>query len=113
MSAQQSNDNTTEALRGKLDELMRIRQGFAAHLGASLYEATRENMALRNGREQLYDGIALCDEQIDGVRRRIADLEARAAQGQAAPADVCPRCGSPIEASHKFCMNCGLKLGDE
>ncbi len=63
-----------EVLRGRIKELSRIRQGFAAHLGSSLYDATKNDEALRWGRESLYDGIALCDTERDRLLQRIESL---------------------------------------
>lgn len=63
-----------EVLKGRIKELSRIRQGFAAHLGSSLYDATKDDEALRWGRESLYDGIALCDTERDRLLQRIEIL---------------------------------------
>ena len=63
-----------DILRGRIKELSRIRQGFAAHLGSSLYDATKNDEALRWGRESLYDGIALCDTERDRLLQRIEIL---------------------------------------
>lgn len=62
---------TIEVLRGRIEELARIRQGFAMHLGASLYEATKNDEGLRWGREPLYDGISACDAERDRLLARI------------------------------------------
>lgn len=61
-------------LRHRLEELARIRQGYAAHLGSSLYEATKGMEELRWGRESLYDGIAACDAEREEILARIASV---------------------------------------
>ena len=62
-------------LRERIGELARIRQGFAIHLGSSLYEATKDDENLRWGRESLYDGIAMCDNERERLLGRIAELQ--------------------------------------
>ena len=62
-------------LHERISELARIRQGFAAHLGSSLYEVTKDDENLRWGRESLYDGIALCDRERERLLERIAELQ--------------------------------------
>ena len=73
-----NDSNQVAVLRERITELARIRQGFATHLGASLYEATKDNEALRWGRESLYDGIAMCDNERQRLLAKIADLEQKA-----------------------------------
>ena len=36
--------------------------------------------------------------------------QADEAQGQETQESVCPSCGAPVSAAHKFCTNCGTKL---
>ncbi|MDO4537436.1 MAG: hypothetical protein Q4B54_04685, partial [Coriobacteriales bacterium] len=74
MSFYESTDQVA-ILRERLRELSRIRSGFATHLGSSLYEATKDDEELRWGRESLYDGIAMCDEERERVLKAIAEIE--------------------------------------
>lgn len=64
-----------QLLRERIGELSKIRQGFATHLGSSLYDATKDNDELRWGRESLYDGIAMCDAERARLLSRIEALE--------------------------------------
>ena len=70
MGAYNENTLSESEIRGRLNELARIRQGFATHLGSSLYEITKDNDDFRWGRESLYDGIAACDAE----RKRLLEL---------------------------------------
>lgn len=62
-------------LRERVEELSRIRQGYAVQLGSSLFEATKNDPDLRWGRESLYDGIADCDSEREAILVRIASLQ--------------------------------------
>ena len=64
-------------LNARIGELNRQRQGLAAQLGASLYEATRGDAALVSGREALYDGIARIDAEREQCQRQIAAIDGR------------------------------------
>lgn len=48
-------------LKSQLNDANKRRSQLAAQLGASLYEATKDDESFRAGREQLYDGIAQID----------------------------------------------------
>ncbi|MCR2035543.1 DUF3450 domain-containing protein, partial [Adlercreutzia mucosicola] len=89
-------------LKVRMNELTKQRQGLAAQLGASLYEATREDAALRVGREALYDGIAACDAEKAECQRQIDELEA-----QAADTFSCAVCGARMGSTDLFCSGCG------
>lgn len=109
--------DTIDELRGRIDELELIRQGFACHLGASLYDTTKDMPEMREGRETLYDGIARCDAELERTRALISEIEAREEAAETlvmeqteAPSATCPVCGGPVEATHKYCMNCGARL---
>ncbi|MDO4796424.1 MAG: zinc ribbon domain-containing protein [Coriobacteriales bacterium] len=78
MSSYYGSTNNIDVLRERIEELSRIRTGFAAHLGASLYQATKDNPDLRWGRESLYDGIATCDSERERMLRRIEELTSAA-----------------------------------
>lgn len=53
----------TIKLKAQMSEAMKRRQTLAAQLGASLYEATKDDPELRAGREAIYDGIAAIDAE--------------------------------------------------
>ena len=74
--------NEVAILRERIEELSRIRVGFSAHLGSSLYEATKDDQRFRWGRESLYDGIALCDAERERLLTRIEELESAVAVGE-------------------------------
>lgn len=116
--------NSTK-LKMQQADIARQRKELAAQLGAALYEATKDDAALRAGREQLYDGIANLDKQsaeIDAQLRQIAEqaaaeaqaaqakAQARAAAQQATSGPRCPSCGAPIGEGDLFCMSCGTKI---
>lgn len=95
-------------LKARIGELTKQRQGLAAQLGASLYEATRGDAALRAGREALFDGIAQCDAERDECQRQIDALEAAAAaSAQAATTFACAVCGARMNGTDLFCSGCG------
>lgn len=122
--------STIDELRDRVVTVERIREGFATHLGASLYEVTKDDESFRAGRESLYDGIAACDAKKENLLKRIAELvqaenqpEAQVAvdapepQEEAASVEtptpnVCPNCGNRVEPTHRFCMTCGHKLAE-
>ncbi len=99
MSSYYEDSNQVAVLRERIAELARIRQGFAAHLGASLYEATKADDTLRWGRESLYDGIAMCDNERARLLARIAELEQQT-NAPAAPA-AAPTEEAVVEAPHE------------
>lgn len=104
---------STMQLRSQLNELTKRRQGLAAQLGASLYEATKNDPALRAGREPLYDGIAACDQERAQCQAQIDQLEAEAAAATAAAQYyVCPFCGSHVAATDLFCSGCGKPMAE-
>jgi len=96
-------------LKARMNELTKQRQGLAAQLGASLYEATRGGDAvLRSGREALYDGIAACDAEKAECQRQIDALDAQAAaSAQAAGTFSCAVCGARMGGTDLFCSGCG------
>lgn len=104
---------STMQLRSQLNELTKRRQGLAAQLGASLYEVTKDDPALRAGREPLYDGIAACDQERAQCQAQIDQLEAEAAAATAAAQYyVCPFCGSHVAATDLFCSGCGKPMAE-
>lgn len=101
----------TIKLKAQLNEAMKRRQTLAAQLGASLYEATKDDPVLRAGREAIYDGIANIDAERAGYQAEIDRIEAEAQAAQAAAVRyTCPFCGSSVAASDLFCSGCGKPM---
>ncbi len=95
-------------LQTQINDINRRRQGLAAQLGASLYEATRNDENLRNGRESLYDGMAACDEERANLLAQIAHIDKEAAAEQsAARSFTCGVCGARVGETDMFCSGCG------
>ena len=95
-------------LNARIGELNRQRQGLAAQLGASLYEATRGDAALVSGREALYEGIARIDAERAECQRQIAAIDAQAAAAATAAAGfTCVVCGARMTGADLFCSCCG------
>lgn len=95
-------------INARVSEIVKRRQSLAAQLGASLYEATKDDPALRAGREALYDGIASCDAERAECERQLAALEAAAAaEAQAAATFTCAVCGARMGGGDLFCSGCG------
>lgn len=101
----------TIKLKAQLSEAMKRRQTLAAQLGASLYDATKDDPELRAGREAIYDGIAAIDAERAGYQAEIDRIEAEAQTAQAAAVRyTCPFCGSSVAASDLFCSGCGKPM---
>lgn len=75
-------------LNERIEELARIRQGYAVHLGSSLYDVTKNDPELRWGRESLYDGIADCDAERESLLARIAELESEGSTDAASEVEI-------------------------
>ena len=100
-------------LKSELNDAVKRRQGFTAQLGASLYEVTREDATLRQGREGLYDAIAQIDLERERLQAEIDQLERESEeQAQAAAVVTCPFCGSRLSASDLFCSGCGKPMAE-
>lgn len=103
----------TIKLKAQLSEAMKRRQTLAAQLGASLYDATKDDPTLRAGREAIYDGIAAIDAERAGYQAEIDCIEAEAQAVQAAAVRyTCPFCGSSVAASDLFCSGCGKPMAE-
>lgn len=95
-------------LNARIGELNKQRQGLAAQLGASLYEATRNDAALVSGREALYEGIARVDAEREECQRQIAAIDEQAAAAATAAAGfACAVCGARMTGADLFCSGCG------
>lgn len=103
----------TIKLKAQLSEAMKRRQTLAAQLGASLYDATKDDPTFRAGREAIYDGIAAIDAERAGYQAEIDRIEAEAQAAQAAAVRyTCPFCGSSVAASDLFCSGCGKPMAE-
>lgn len=101
----------TVKLKAQITEINKKRQQLAAQLGASLYEATKDNDELRQGRDALYDGIAACDAERDECLQMIATLEEQAAiEAAASTTFACAVCGSSVGTTDLFCSGCGTSV---
>lgn len=95
-------------LKNQINEINKRRQQLAAQLGASLYDATKDNAKLRVGREALYDGIAACDAERASAQAKIDELDAMAqAVNVATSTFSCAVCGATMRGSDLFCSGCG------
>lgn len=95
-------------LKAQLADITKRRQGLAAQLGASLYEATKNDAALREGREALYAGIAACDTERAECLQQIEEIDqAAAADAEAAASYTCAVCGARMGGADLFCSGCG------
>ena len=104
---------STMKLKSQMNEALKRRQNLAAQLGASLYEATKDDASLRSGREALYDGIAACDAERAQCQAEIDRIEAESAAATAATSYfVCPFCGSHVVATDLFCSGCGKSMAE-
>lgn len=103
----------TIKLKAQLSEALKRRQTLAAQLGASLYEATKDDPTFRAGREAIYDGIAAIDAERAGYQAEIDRIEAEAQAAQTAAVHyTCPFCGSTVAASDLFCSGCGKPMAE-
>ena len=103
----------TIKLKAQLSEAMKRRQTLAAQLGASLYDATKDDPTFRAGREAIYDGIAAIDAERASYQAEIDRIEAEAQAAQAAAVRyTCPFCGSSVAASDLFCSGCGKPMAE-
>lgn len=104
---------TTVKLKVQLSDFARRRQDLTAQLGASLYEATKDNPELRVGREALYDAIASLDSQRASVQAQIDELERQAQlEAQASMTLTCPFCGTQLKREDHFCIGCGTSMAE-
>ncbi|WP_019238468.1 MULTISPECIES: zinc ribbon domain-containing protein [Enorma] len=103
----------TLKIKNQMNDAMKRRQQLAAQLGASLYEATKDDPAFRTGREQLFDGIAQIDAERASLQAQLDEIERQnAASQQAATVVVCPFCHTRISASDMFCAGCGKSMAE-
>lgn len=99
-------------LNARIGELNKQRQNLAAQLGASLYEATRNDPAFTNGREPLYEGIAQIDAEREECQLQIQAIDEQAAASAAASTFItCNVCGAQMRATDLFCSGCGSSNG--
>ena len=95
-------------LQTQVNDVNKRRQNLATQLGASLYEATKDDEKLRSGRESLYDGMAACDKERADLLAQIAHIdEETAAEQSAARSFICGVCGTRVSEADMFCSGCG------
>ena len=100
-------------LKMQLNDLAKERRDLAAQLGASLYDVVKDDPALREGREPLFDGIAAIDQRRAAITAEIEEIEAEnAAQAAARMTYQCPQCGAPVAGDDLFCSGCGLGIAE-
>ncbi|MDR1421525.1 MAG: zinc ribbon domain-containing protein [Coriobacteriales bacterium] len=98
-------------LKSTLSTLDKQRGEQLAQLGASLYEQTRSDAAIREPREAIFSAIESLDVQRAAVLDELAQLERASQQQQMASQQIpCPNCGKPIPANSAFCVGCGANL---
>ncbi len=95
------------SIRRQITDVAAKRQGLAAQLGASLYEATKNDPSFVAGREKLYEGIEALDNQRKLLEQQIAEIENEAAGDMVLRCHVC---GTAVNASDSFCTGCGTPL---
>lgn len=100
-------------LKAQMADALHRRQQLAAQLGASLYEATKDNPEFTAGREALYDGIAACDAERARYQEQIDQIEAEASEAAQIEASLtCPFCGARVGVGDLFCSGCGKPLDE-
>ena len=103
------------SLNGAISEAKERRALTCQSLGEKLYLQTKDNPAIRQGNETLYDSIAKIDAEIEGYRKEIESIETEAAAAAATAAaekynSACPKCGAPLAPGQAFCGSCGAKM---
>lgn len=100
-------------LKNQMSDAMKRRQQLAAQLGASLYDVTKDDPAMRTGREALYDGIAAIDQERANIQAQLDEIERQAAAAaQAAVSIECPFCHTRMAATDMFCSGCGKPMAE-
>lgn len=100
-------------LKGQMNDALKRRQQLAGQLGASLYEVTKDNAELRQGREELYDDIAAIDMERAQLQAQVDELERQAQAAAYAAAYVdCPFCHNRLQQSSMFCSGCGKSMAE-
>lgn len=100
-------------IKSQMNDALKRRQQLAGQLGASLYEATKDNTELRQGREELFDGIAAIDNERAQLQAQIDELERQAQAAAYASAFIdCPFCHNRLQQSVMFCSGCGKSMAE-
>ena len=100
-------------LKAQMTDALKRRQSFAAQLGASLYELTKDDPSFRAGREALYDGIAAIDAERAQIQAELDRIERESQAAQTAATHfACPFCGSQLGAGDVFCSGCGKPMSE-
>ena len=108
------NTQTTETTKLKIEmnDLLKQRQSLAAQLGASLYEITRDDPAMTEGREALYSGIAQLDERRAKLEEQIAEIVLACEEIDHVDSIVTRQFGSAIYADVEVAMDPDLRLDE-
>lgn len=108
-----NSDMESMRLKDQMSGALNRRQQYVAELGASLYEATKDDSMMRSGREDLYDGIAAIDQELERIQAQLDDIERQAEDtAQAAVSIACPFCHTRMEATDMFCSGCGKPMSE-
>lgn len=100
-------------LKAQIADVNNQRKNLCTGLGDALYERTKDISAMTSGLEDLYQGIANCDERIAALQAQVDQIEAQDAAEPTARASwmrTCPNCGYSMSAKDKFCGRCGMPL---
>ena len=101
----------TLKLKGQISDANKRRASFAAQLGAIMYDRFKDDPAAREGCEELFAGIAACDEERAGYQAEIDAIEAEAAAAsEAAKTLECPKCHTRVSGGDLFCSGCGMPV---
>ena len=100
-------------LKAQMTDALKRRQSFAAQLGASLYDLTKNDPSFRAGREAIYDGIAAIDAERAQIQAELDRIERESQAAQSAATHfACPFCGVQISATDVFCSGCGKPMAE-
>ncbi len=98
----------TMKLNSQMGDALARREKLAAKLGSSLYDVTKDDAAFRDGRGELYDGIAAIDAECAEIQAKLDEIEREAAEAARAAAGIdCPFCHTHMESADRFCSGCG------
>ncbi len=101
-----------ELMKQELEEQERIldvqKQEYYQKLGQQYYIIAGENYD--SSLEEIMSKLKKNQEQLLELEIKIDEVEQKLQE----PVDnICPRCGKVMEASAKFCSECGARLGEE
>ena len=85
-------------LNGQVSEQERLISQLYTQIGKDYYEVHKENP----------EECVL--SSVEGISALPTESVVETVETEAAPANICPGCGSKVEPGMKFCMTCGQKL---